>query len=163
MTLAFEFTAETIGDPARFWALVDRRGPAECWLWQGRLGVDGYGRIIRYVDRKRRDFRAPRVAYVLSVRPLAADEVVDHLCRTPRCVNPAHLEATSTQVNTARGVGPTAAHATARLSGMCINGHDLAAAGTHKQRNGETCAQCGRDRVRRYKERKQRHDGETDS
>ncbi|MFI6033013.1 HNH endonuclease signature motif containing protein [Streptomyces sp. NPDC051315] len=69
-----------------------------CWIWQGRTGKNGYGRIslndtLHY---------AHRVAYETFVGPIAADLTIDHLCRVPMCINPAHLEPVTRAENTRR-------------------------------------------------------------
>lgn len=83
----------------RFWMKVDKRGPDECWLWQGRtVGNAGYGQIGRS-----RGEGPPIRAHVLSLN-LAGVEVppgfhVHHRCEMPSCVNPAHLEVLSPAVH----------------------------------------------------------------
>lgn len=136
-------------DESRFWASAAPIVPGRCWEWSGKRDRDGYGRVT--IDGV--TFRVHRIAYALAYGHLRQDRVVDHLCRNPGCVNPMHLEETTVQINTARGVGPCADRARARLRGLCINGHVIAEVGEHKQGRGMTCAQCGRDRARRYRAR----------
>lgn len=66
-----------------FWANVDRRGPAECWLWTGWVNNHGYGRI--------RHEYAHRYSLRIHVGEPQPGQVVRHSCDTPACVNPAHL------------------------------------------------------------------------
>ncbi len=139
-------------DPIEFWSRVEQRDAGECWPWTGSINAQGYGRL-RVGGR---EIAAHRASCVLHGVELALGQVIDHLCRNRRCVNPAHLEQTSVAVNTARGEGPTAELALARLNGMCVNGHVLSIGGLHKQRSGFTCAECGRARVRQHKARKAR-------
>lgn len=135
--------------PTEFWAST-RPGPGGCIEWTGAIDKKGYGRI----RRDGVDYLAHRVALAISGVPLPDGAPGDHECRNPRCVNVKHIEVTTTRVNTARGIGPTAQAIRLRDEGTCTNGHRLAEVGFHKQRNGLTCAQCGRDRVRRYKARR---------
>jgi hypothetical protein len=74
---------------ARFWRKVDRRGPDECWNWQGALTCDGYGIVV---PRKGFQLRAHRVAVMLDGRRLRRDLLVLHACGNKQCVNPRHLE-----------------------------------------------------------------------
>ena len=72
----------------RFWSLVDRGAPADCWPWQG--GSDARGRpFFSSIGGLR--IPACRFAFELSIGPLGAGEVVLHACGNGRCVNPSHL------------------------------------------------------------------------
>lgn len=79
-------------------------GPNGCWLWtgatQGRSGHFNYGQVT--VDNKRR--LAHRVAHELWVGPIPDGYEVDHLCRTPLCINPDHLEAVTPEENMRRAM-----------------------------------------------------------
>jgi hypothetical protein len=81
----------------RFWAKA-RKG-VDCWEWTGFRLDSGYG---RFMDAKRGVLYAHRVAYELSVGPIAPGLVVDHTCRNPSCVNPKHLDAVTQQENVRR-------------------------------------------------------------
>lgn len=72
----------------RFWQLVDRRGPTECWPWLGVLDKHGYGRfkVASYTNAK-----AHRVAYFIAAKKDPFDALVCHRCDVPSCCNPAHL------------------------------------------------------------------------
>lgn len=86
-----------------------------CWIWTGALRR-GYGMLsIKAPDRC-----AHRVAYRLLVGELAPGLHIDHLCRTPACVNPAHMEPVTSAVNVLRGVGFGAVNA---AKTHCIHGH----------------------------------------
>lgn len=83
----------------RLWAKVDKSG--ECWLWKGAINEHGYG----HMRSEGRFVRPHRVAYELLVGPVPEGLVLDHLCRTPACVNPAHLEPVTQSENLKRGIG----------------------------------------------------------
>ena len=73
----------------RFWALVDKRGPDECWPWKGSL-VNGYGNI----KRKGVKMGAHRASWEIAHpdKPhLGPDDFICHKCNFPPCCNPAHL------------------------------------------------------------------------
>lgn len=149
---ALIFTSDAI-PTQRFRAQVEA-APNGCLIWSGPLDRDGYGRYRWRSAGRQFATRAHRVAWVLAGRQLLPGLVLDHLCRNRRCVNVDHMDQVTVQVNTARGTGPTAATAMARLDGRCINDHVLAVVGTHKQGSSRTCAECGRQRVARYKARR---------
>ena len=72
-----------------------------CWIWRGKTDVVGYGRL----RRDGRDWLAHRWVYERLVGGLDSRLVLDHLCRTPSCVNPSHLEQVTDAVNVRRGAG----------------------------------------------------------
>lgn len=57
-----------------------------CWIWQRTL-IHGYGQV-----RRGKTHLAHRYIYEQLVGPIPDGMHLDHLCRTPACVNPAHLE-----------------------------------------------------------------------
>lgn len=69
---------------------------AGCWMWTGKTW-QGYGRYYS----GRLSFRAHRIVWAAFNGP--TNEGLDHLCRTPLCVNPAHLEECHRAENVRRG------------------------------------------------------------
>jgi hypothetical protein len=125
----------------RFWAKV-RKTP-DCWLWTGStVGTWGYGQVS--IGRRR--IPVHRYAYELLVGPIPDGLVIDHLCRVPHCVNPAHLEPVTEQVNILRGTGITAVNATKTA---CIHGHLFTAENTYIWHGKRICRACVTERDRR--------------
>ena len=91
----------------RFWSKVDRRSTDECWPWLASQNGMGYGqfRVGSLRDGSRRLVLAHRTAYELLVGPIPEGLTLDHLCRNPQCVNPAHLEHVTNAENIHRGEG----------------------------------------------------------
>jgi hypothetical protein len=72
--------------------------PHGCWVWQLKIGRQGYGNFAA----RRRIVRAHRFAYELAYGPIPDGYVVDHLCHNKACVRPDHLDAVLPSVNKAR-------------------------------------------------------------
>jgi hypothetical protein len=116
-----------------------------CWLWIGVLdGNFGYGRVDEY-GRSR---LAHRALYELLRGSVASDLTLDHLCRNPQCVNPAHLDPVSQWVNVMRSpIAPAAINA-AKV--FCKHGHPLSGANLLLRSDGSRrCATCRKNDTRR--------------
>ncbi len=72
----------------RFWSLVKKGGPVECWEWLSGKDKDGYGKIsIAYFC-----WKSHRAAYFIEYGGVPNKEkFVCHSCDNPSCCNPAHL------------------------------------------------------------------------
>ena len=127
----------------RFWVKVERSGePGACWPWTGSL-VKGYGQFS--VNGK--TVYAHRWAYEEAIGPIPDRLTIDHLCRTPACVNSRHLEAVSNRENILRGTGPAAVHA---RQTHCIHGHEFTPENTYRAPGrGRECRQCRRGWLKR--------------
>lgn len=85
-------------DLDRFLAKVEVDG--DCWIWVG--ATDGDGRYGAFYDSATGEVvRAHRWAYE-HLTQLNIPQVIDHLCRRTRCVNPNHLEPVSQTTNIRR-------------------------------------------------------------
>lgn len=65
--------------------------PDECWLWIGPKTTTKYIQYGRFYF-KGKLVSAHRFSYQQFVGPIPEGMHLDHLCRVPLCVNPAHLE-----------------------------------------------------------------------
>jgi len=125
----------------KFWARVrSAEDPNVCWEWMTAKGVvAGYGWLVM---GRRAKYLAHRWAYTRWVGDIPVGYQIDHLCRTPACVNPAHLEAVTSRENTLRGIGVTAQNA---RKTHCRLGHPL-----DTRTNGDRwCYTCHLERMRR--------------
>lgn len=73
----------------RFLAKIDKTG--ECWMWLGSKTAAGYG---AYNDKY-----AHRISFEMEHGPIEPGLVIDHMCHTRACVNPAHLRAVTIKQN----------------------------------------------------------------
>lgn len=132
-----------------FWSRVDRSGDG-CWPWLGGRITEGYG--IYYPPGCGYDaMGAHRRAYELTVGPIPEGLVIDHLCRTPCCVRPDHLEAVTQRENTLRGVSPAALNA---KKVTCKRGHPFDDANTYLKNGQRLCRECRVAATRAWRRRK---------
>lgn len=92
---------------------------------------------------------AHRIAYEIVIGPIPDGLVIDHLCRIPACVNPAHLEPVTSRENVLRGKVSAL-----RESDYCRNGHPVNAENSY-MRDGRwrCCRACARRRRAEYRSR----------
>jgi hypothetical protein len=77
--------------------LVNENG---CWIWQMCRNNRGYG--LKWDRETRRLMMAHRWYYERARGPIPEGMHIDHLCNVKACVNVAHLEAVTPQVNSQR-------------------------------------------------------------
>jgi hypothetical protein len=130
------------GKPApaieRFWRFVNTQASG-CWLWTGGSERKGYG---RFRDEDKKLVSAHRWAYEYFVEMIPKGMQTDHLCNTPACVNPDHLELVTNLENQKRA---------ASLRTHCPHGHLL----DGKKAIGiRYCKTCSREYQRKYQKEK---------
>ena len=78
----------------RFWKMVDKRDPNECWPWKGYTDTRGYAGFAVRSERKNLTSGKPhRFSWELAnAKEIPDDMEIDHTCKNPSCVNPKHLE-----------------------------------------------------------------------
>lgn len=120
---------------------------AGCAEWTHYIERTGYARI--WVDG--RNVLAHRWMYERFRQTIPVGLVIDHLCRNRACVNPAHLEAVTSQINTLRGDVPLYPHNAYKL--FCPAGHPYSAENTYTGSRGRVCFICKKTNARAYYER----------
>lgn len=136
----------------RFWAKVDRSYPTHCWIWTGTIAAQGYGRT-HFRNKK---IPAHRAAWELVNGPIPEGLVIDHLCRNPPCVNPAHLEPVTNGENVRRGLAGWAAAARTH----CPQGHPYSGSnlrvtvGADGRSRHRECRKCRVAAVARYRNKR---------
>lgn len=142
--------------PVSFWAKV-HAAENGCWLWIASKRRRGYGRFGPKGDQR----AAHRVAYEALVGPIPDGLQLDHLCREPSCVNPAHLEPVTQLENIRRGLAARAAAGVkVRKPSLrrthCKNGHEFTPENTYWNPRDESqvCRTCQRETWKRsYRKR----------
>ena len=105
--------------PPRVLNKIEPEPNSGCWLWIGCRNSKGYGMISVGGTM----LVAARVVYEHTRGPIPPGLELDHLCRTPPCVNPDHVEPVTHRENMLRS--PTAAPAVHARQTACIHGHAL--------------------------------------
>lgn len=126
-------------DEQRFWGKVEIGAPGGCWLWT--QGVQHHGHAQFRFNGK--NIPAHRFSYELMVGPVPAGLVLDHLCSTPACVNPTHLEPVTPRENAMRS--RMVKVATAKTH--CPRGHEYNDENTQLINNRRFCRACKREKI----------------
>ncbi len=108
-----------------------------CWLWMGSKS-NGYGRV----RIRGRTYQAHRLAYYAHKGEIPKGLALDHLCRNPPCINPAHLEAVTQAENVRRGERP--------MRPRCLKGHLYDLENTYIHNDTRVCRECNRIAARAY-------------
>lgn len=124
-----------------------QRLPDACWPWAGYLQSNGYGTA----NTPHGAVYAHRAVYEHLVGPIPQGKELDHLCRNPRCVNPAHLEPVTRRENQRRGVSPSGKNMakTHCLRGHALEGHNLCIVHRTNGKTDRRCRICHALRARR--------------
>lgn len=138
----------------RFWSKVNRQGPlpqgrsdlGPCWLWEGAL-VRGYGMF--YASPDVLYVKAHRWSYEAEVGPIPDGLQIDHLCRTPACVNPTHLQPVTARENNLRSESFAAQNA---RKTHCPQGHPYSGDNLRINRGHRRCRTCNIERSRLWRE-----------
>jgi hypothetical protein len=114
-----------------------------CWKWTNSLGAGGYGRFwVGQVNHL-----AHRWSYEFFRVSIPSGLCLDHLCSTPQCVNPWHLEPVTQQENLHRSSNHVGVNA---RKTHCLRGHAFDEANTYWTRRGRRhCRACQRIRERK--------------
>lgn len=134
---------------SRFWAKVAVGDADQCWLWQGPLSGNGYGRCA--IGKRRAWMAAHRVSWTIHHGDIPQGLFVCHHCDVPLCVNPAHLFL-GTQTDNMRDAASKGRCKGCRIGGAdhwarqkthCVNGHPFDEANTHWTVAGtRQCRKC---------------------
>lgn len=126
-----------------------------CWEWQAFCNSAGYG-MFWFVDCMRLAHRVfvRLLGETISI-PGSVNEPRDHLCRNPRCVNNAHTEDVTPQINALRGISFTAQNA---AKTECLRGHPLSEENIDYSKSGSRiCRTCDKARKRESRKRRRQH------
>lgn len=125
----------------RFFAKVEKTD--SCWRWIGAKLPRGYGRF----QGPNGCCYAHRYSYELVNGTIPEGLTIDHLCRNPSCVNPAHMEAVTIRENNRRA-DPY------RKWKTCLQGHPMEDGNLYFEKSGiRRCLTCRNASIRKFRER----------
>ncbi len=108
-----------------------------CWLWLGGrrdrrhdYGTTGWNGKTWY---------AHRLVFTLLRYELPKNMLLDHLCRTPACCNPDHLEPCTSKINIHRGEGVASKNL---RKTHCPQGHEYTSENTYEWKDQRFCRAC---------------------
>ena len=110
-----------------------------CWHWTGWRTPVGYGRI-RVAGQL---WLTHRYMYETLCGPIPDGLSLDHQCRNPSCVNPAHLEPVTHAENVRRGRSGQFQ----RNKTHCPHGHAYSSENTGVYSGRRQCMTCNRKRA----------------
>ena len=116
-------------------SIQDRGYETECWIYTGKLDVEGYPQIS-YSFKLDKEYKRQQVIYILLVGEIEKGKAIDHLCYVRSCLNPTHLEQVDHLENRHRGLDRYFRN---NVRTHCSKGHELTE--KNKQKNGK-CKIC---------------------
>jgi len=119
--------------PDRFLDKISPEPNTGCWLWTAATNNQGYG-VLTHTTDKKRVVLAHRFAFKSERGEIPEDRELDHLCRTPLCVNPSHLEP--------KTHGGNMQNSRSALKEFCANGHERTPENTYIRKDRSGSKQC---------------------
>jgi hypothetical protein len=123
----------------KFWAKVNFTDT--CWLWTG--GNNGKYPIF-YLGNYKTVYSHRYSWEKANQKKIPDDLTIDHLCKTPLCVRPDHLECVSLYENLMRSDGFGAENA---RKTHCPKGHEYTEENTYMFRGSRYCMECRNSRT----------------
>lgn len=139
----------------RFWDKVYPEPNIGCFIWGGAYtgksstSDGGYGVIRLGPEHDCRQVYAHQASYLLRHGALPPPELeIDHTCNNRFCVNPDHLEAVTSLVNTRRIHERGKAPRHYKYKTHCPQGHPYAGDNLYVAHGSRGCIACRRERDR---------------
>jgi hypothetical protein len=121
-----------------------------CWMWNGYVNAQGYGKLGLPNPLGYKSHYAHRWAYAEVRGEIPKGMTLDHLCKNTACANPWHMEVVSRAENSMRGNSPAAQNA---RKDKCSRGHSNW--GTWAKDGTRYCRDCNASNQRIYRTKRQ--------
>lgn len=119
-----------------------------CWIDYSLVPNKGGYSVVQHKGQRG---LGHRLSYEVLVGKIPEGFQLDHLCKTPRCYNPKHLEAVTPRENTRRSDAGKKSGELQKAKTHCPRGHEYSEDNTRLYAGRRHCRTCAREKYHENK------------